>query len=254
MTEAHPMLPIPPAELRVWVGPFKDAELYRDSGKNNLRSIIELCGLKPHAQVLEVGCGCGRIATALASYLADGGTYDGFDVAAPLLNWCQVELQPRLPCFRFHLADEVHAPGHNPSGTKSAAEFKFPYPSGGFDFVILSSVLTHILPQAIENYLWETARVLKPGAPAFISMFLFDEAAANAVNSRTTVFDFRHSIGSCRTFDPVHPEEGIACEEAWFFEVVNRAGLRPSTVRRGDWREVPSYVITQDYVVATKER
>ena len=146
----------------------------------------------------------------------------------------------------------MKAPGHNPSGTKSAAEFKFPYPSSGFDLVILSSVLTHILPEAMENYLRETARVLRPGAPAFISMFLFDAAAANAVNSQTTIFDFRHRIGSCLTIDPVHPEEGIACEEAWFLEAVNRAGLRLSTVRRGDWRAVRSYLITQDYVVATK--
>src|SRR5262245_65708463 len=166
MTDARPMLPTPPEEMRVWVGPFGDAELYRASGKNNLQSIIELSGLKPHAQVLEVGSGCGRIASALASYLADGGSYDGFDVAAPLLNWCREELQPRLLRFRFHLADEVHAPGHNPSGTRNAAEFKFPYQSGEFDLVILSSVLTHILPQAIENYLRETARVLRPGAPA----------------------------------------------------------------------------------------
>ena len=103
---------------------------------------------KPQAQVLEVGCG--RIATALASYLADSGGYDGFDVAPPLLNWCREELQPRLAHFRFRLADEVHATGDNPSGTTSAAEFKFPYPSGGFDLVILSSVLTPILPEAIE--------------------------------------------------------------------------------------------------------
>ena len=91
------MLPIPPEELRFWVGPFGDAELYRASGYSNLQSIIDLCGLKPHAQVLEVGCGCGRIATALASYLADSGGYDGFDVAAPLINWCREEMQPRLP-------------------------------------------------------------------------------------------------------------------------------------------------------------
>ena len=142
----------------------------------------------------------------------------------------------------------MHAPGHNPSGTKSAAEFKFPFPSGGFDLGILSS----ILPEAIENYLRETVRVPQPGAPAFISLFLFDETAAKAVNSHANLSDFRHRIGSCLTFDPVHPEEGIACDEAWFLEEVNRAGLQLSTVRRGDWREVRSYLITQDYVVATK--
>ena len=246
------MLPTPPEELRVWVGPFADAELFRVSGTRNVESIVELCGLKSRAQVLEVGCGCGRIATALAPHLTESGSYEGFDVAAPLLNWCREELQPRLPNFRFHLAAEVHAPSHNPSGTKSAAEFKFPYASGSFDLVILSSVLTHMLPGAIENYLRETARVLRSGASAFISVLLFDEAAANAVNAQTTIFDFRHRVGPCWTFDAEHPEEGIACDETWFFEEVNRVGLRASTVRRGDWREVRSYMITHDYVVATK--
>jgi 2-polyprenyl-3-methyl-5-hydroxy-6-metoxy-1,4-benzoquinol methylase len=84
-------------EIRGIVGPFGDAELYRASGNSNLQSIIDLCGLKPHAQVLEVGCGCGRIATSLASYLADSGGYVGFDVAEPLINWCREEMQPRLP-------------------------------------------------------------------------------------------------------------------------------------------------------------
>ena len=215
-------------------------------------SIVELCGLKPDARVLEVGCGCGRIATALASYISENGSYDGFDVAAPLLNWCRPELQPRLPNFRFQLADEVHAPGHNPSGTKNAAEFSFPYASGSFDLVILSSVLTHMMPEAIENYLRETARVLCSGGSAFISVFLFDEAAAIAVSSGTTIFDFRHRIGPCLTFDAEHPEEGVACEETWFLPQVNLAGLRLANVRRGDWREVRSYAITQDYVVANK--
>ena len=112
-------------------------------------------------------------------------------------------------------------------------------------------ILSSILPEAIK-FLRETVQVLQPGAPAFISLFLFDETAAKAVNSQTTLFDFRHRIGSCLTFDPVHPEEGIACDEAWFLEEVNRAGLQLSTVHRGDWREVRSYLITQDYVVATK--
>jgi SAM-dependent methyltransferase len=158
-------------------------------------------------------------------------------------------LQPRLPRFRFHLAGEGHAPGQNPSGIKSAAEFRFPYPSGSFDLVILSSVLTHILPEAIENYVRGTARVLQPGVAAFMSVFLFDEAAANAVNSQTTIFDFRYRVGPCLTFDPVHPDKGIACDEPWLLEEVYRAGLHLNTVRRGIWCEVRSHLITQDYVV-----
>jgi SAM-dependent methyltransferase len=185
------MLPLPPENLRVWVGPFADAELFRNSGEETVHAINELCGLKPDAHVLEIGCGCGRIAAALAPHLSERGSYDGFDVAAPLVNWCRQELQPRLPRFRFELTDEVRALGHNPAGSKSAAEFEFPYANGGFDLAILSSVLTHMLPEGIENYLRQTARVLGSGGSAFISVFLFDPAAALAVNQRTTTFATR---------------------------------------------------------------
>jgi SAM-dependent methyltransferase len=243
---------MPPENLRVWVGPFADAELFRESGRETVRSIISLCDLKPDARVLEIGCGCGRVAAALASHLSDKGRYDGFDVAAPLINWCREELEPRLPQFHFCLADDVFAGGNNPAGHKDAAVFAFPYANDTFDLAILCSVLTHMLPDAIENYLRQTARILVPGGSAFISVFLFDFHAEIAVGNGTTIFDFRHQIGSCLTFDPQHPEEGIACGEAWFFQAIERSGLRLAKVHRGNWRDVRSYAITQDYVLAEK--
>jgi predicted O-methyltransferase YrrM len=75
-------LPVPPENLRLWVGPFADADLFRESGRETVRSIISLCGLNSDARILEIGCGCGRVAAALAAYLSDKGRYDGFDVAA----------------------------------------------------------------------------------------------------------------------------------------------------------------------------
>ena len=245
-------LPLPPENLRVWVGPFADGDLFRESGNETVCSIVELCGLDSDARVLEVGCGCGRVAAALAPHLSEKARYDGFDVAAPLINWCRQELEPRLPQFHFRLADEVFAGGHNPTGYKNAAAFDFPYANDMFDLAILCSVLTHMLPDSIENYLWQTARVLAPGGSAFLSVLLFDRAAEIAVRSGTTIFEFRHKIGPCLTFDAQHPEEGIACEESWFLQEVDRAGLRLADIRRGNWRTVRSHAITQDYMVAKK--
>lgn len=245
-------LPLPPEHLRVWVGPFADADLFRDSGEETVRSIIALCGLKPDARVLEIGCGCGRVAAALAPHLCDKGRYDGFDVAAPLIGWCREELEPLLPQFHFRLADEVFADGHNPTGHTDAATFAFPYANETFDLAILCSVLTHMLPDAIENYLRQTARILAPGGSAFMSVLLFDRAAEIAVQNGTTIFDFRHAVGPCLTFDPQHPEQGIACDEAWFLQELERSGLRLGNVHRGNWRSVRSYAIAQDYIVAKK--
>jgi hypothetical protein len=60
--DAAVMLPLPPKNLRVWIGPFADADLFRESGQEIVRSIISLCGLKADVRALEIDCGCGRVA------------------------------------------------------------------------------------------------------------------------------------------------------------------------------------------------
>ena len=72
------------------------------------------------------------------------------------------------------------------------------------------------------------------------------------MRSGTTIFDFRRKIGSCLTFDPNHPEEGIACEETWFLQAIERAGFCVGAIERGNWRTVRSYEMRQDYLVAKK--
>src|SRR5262245_4635138 len=49
----------------------------------------ELAGLRTNEDVLEIGCGPGRVARALAGYLGPSGTYCGFDVMRPAVRWCR---------------------------------------------------------------------------------------------------------------------------------------------------------------------
>lgn len=245
-------LPVPPEELRVWVGPFADAEQFRESGETLLRTLVDLCGLSAEEHVLEVGCGCGRLAIALANRLGPADRYEGFDVALPLLDWCRANLEPVLPNFRFRLVDTV-APAHNPGGAIAASDFRFPYESEAFDLAIAASVFTHMLPDGIENYVAEVARVLKPGGRCFATLFLFDATAATAVAEGTTIFDFRYRVGPCLTFSAEHPEEGIACDEGWMLGLLEGSGLQVGQVRRGDWLAVRSYAISQDTIVARKK-
>jgi SAM-dependent methyltransferase len=244
-------LPIPPEDLRVWVGPFAHAELFRVSGERMLEALVDLCGFSSDEHVLEVGCGCGRLALALANRIGLAGRYEGFDVAQPLLDWCRANLEPVLPNFRFRLVDVV-APGHNPGGGVTASDFRFPYENEAFDLAIVASVFTHMSSEGIENYVAEVARVLKPSGRCFATLFLFDAAAATAVAEATTIFDFQYRIGPCLTFDAAHPEEGIACDEDWVLGLLERSGLKVDQVRRGDWRAVRSYAISQDIIVARK--
>ncbi len=246
-------LPVPPESLRVWVGPFSDAELFARSGEEMVRSIVALCHVSPNSRILEVGCGCGRLTRAFAGYLSPAGSYEGFDVAPVLIEWCKQHLEPLLPHFRFSVAD-VRAAGHNPAGAVAASSYCFPFPANTFDVAILSSVFTHMLPEEIENYVAQLARVLKTDGRCFITALLFDDEAERAVAEGTTIFNFRHPIGPCLAFDRECPQEGIPCPKPWLCGVLERNGFRVDVVELGNWRQVRSYQVSQDIVVAERQR
>jgi SAM-dependent methyltransferase len=248
MSSTVTALPLPPENLRILVGPFSDPALFERSGDEMAAEIAALCGLGAGAQVLDVGCGCGRLARALARHLGPAERYEGFDLARELVAWCKQNLEPQLPNFHFSFAD-IRSQDQNPNGAVSAEDFRFPFAAGVFDLAILSSVFTHMMPEEIENYVGELARVLKEGGCGFVSVLLFDREAEAAVADGSTIFDFRHPIGPCLTFNPDAPEDGIACRSDWFLDLVARHGLRVEAIRRGNWRRVRSYEVQHDRVV-----
>ncbi len=244
-------LPLPPKTLRIRVGPFSDPGLFEQSGQDMVRRIIRLCRLSPGSRILEVGCGCGRLARPFASYLSRAGSYEGFDVAHALVDWCKQHLEPLLPNFHFLLAD-VHAPGYNQTGAVAASAYRFPFAADEFDTAVLSSVFTHMLADEIENYIAQLGRVLKPDARIFMTALLFDDEAVRAVAQGATAFDFRHPVGPCMAFDRDRPREGVACPQAWLAQVLGRHGLQIASVRRGNWRQIRSCEVSHDTILATK--
>src|SRR5262245_33590861 len=107
-------------------------------GQEFLDIFVQWAGLKPHEHVLDVGCGSGRIAVPLTGYLEPPGSYDGFDVMADCVRWCQEEVAPRFPHFRFRHADLFNRE-YNPDGRWKAHEYRFPYDDASFDFAFLTS-------------------------------------------------------------------------------------------------------------------
>ena len=244
-----PLLPIPPLALRQGVGPFADAQLFARSGADLAGEIVQLCSLPRDARVLEIGCGCGRLARGLADHLTPHGRFQGFDIDRLATAWCDQNLGPRLPNFRFTAVD-VRGGSHNASGSIPAERFCFPYADSEFDLAIAASVFTHMLPDGIVRYVSEAHRVLRPEGALFMTVLLFDQTAAIAVRSGTTIFNFIHPVGPCLTFDAEKPEEGIACSENWLTDVLKENGFVIECLLRGNWRTTNSYCVRHDYVLA----
>jgi SAM-dependent methyltransferase len=242
---------VPPVETRLWVGPFESEREFIDSGRATIRMMLELSALRPNDAVLDVGCGCGRLALPLTDLLSSEGRYLGFDVGLAPITWCREHITPRFPNFVFAHVD-VYSPGYNAGGTIAPEDFTFPCDDDSVDLALLGSVFTHLLPKGVEAYTRQIARVLRPSGKCLISHMLMDEAARQAVTTGTTIFDFRHQVGPATTFDPGNPTEGLAYDVEFALGVLGASGLDVTDVRRGNWREVRSYNIQHDWVLAVK--
>lgn len=110
-------------------------------------------GLQPHHRLIDVGCGSGRLAVPLSTYLK--GPYSGFDIVEDLIVHARKVV--KRPDWRFDTVDHIG----------------IPEPDGCADMVCFFSVLTHLLHEQSYWYLEEAKRVTKPGGTIVVSFLEF---------------------------------------------------------------------------------
>jgi len=246
---------VPPPEL------FAARNDYAEVARNLFDVLVEVSGLQPGERVLDVGCGTGRVAAPLLDHLGPEGSYEGFDRDAGRIAFCNERIAPLHPGFRFQAVDVFNS--ERQKGTERAGAFTFPYPDEDFDVVFLFSVFTHMLPDGVERYLSEIARVLTPGGRSVITWFLLNaeslrmleeqrdqrtDRASNAHKSRLS-----HDFGIYRVADLARPEAVVAYQERFALENYANAGLEVQhPIRYGSWIGREGTLMNQDVVLARR--
>lgn len=221
------------------------------TGDEFLAHFVEYGELQPDEAVLDIGCGIGRMARPLMSYLSPTGRYEGFDVNRDGIGWCRRRYK-RFPNAHFRVADLFNA-RYNPRGAHRADEYRFPYPDAGFDVAIATSVFTHLLPDAADHYIAEAARTLRPGGRFFATFFLLNDVSRALVGQGRAGLPFGDVDEHVAIVDEAVPEEAVAFSEEWLFDALLRHGLTLTHVCPGSWCGREEFVSFQDIVVAERE-
>jgi SAM-dependent methyltransferase len=225
---------------------------FERTGREFLGYFTELGGLRPGHDVLDVGCGVGRMAVPLLTYLEEDGSYAGFDVGREMVRWCQKRITARRADFKFTWAP-VYNRKYNPFGTTSGAEYRFPYPDDSFDFVFATSLFTHLMLPDASHYLREIKRVLRPTGKCLLTFFILRPEALAEIDAGRVSLDFRHPIDGGRTIDPREPEAATGFELPTLETMFTEAGLTIETpIRYGRWANAPEGLAGQDIVVAER--
>jgi len=215
----------PPYSLRSFVG---GAQRFDEVGNWYLGEFQALGLFQPGTRVLDIGCGCGRVAYALATDPALrelGVTYTGMDIDRASITWCRRKIAPLNPHFDFYQAD-CYNPTYNPHGPILAASYQFPHGDASFQLILLTSLLTHLLEADLCHYLSEVSRLLSPGGIAYATFFLFDDGQEAAAGFERHGIRFPFPRGHCAVNREDFPTNAVAYQEAFVRRAAEEVGLR----------------------------
>jgi ubiquinone/menaquinone biosynthesis C-methylase UbiE len=119
-------------------------------------SLLERFGLDGKSRLVDVGCGSGRLSTAIYEKYGSTFSYEGTDVVPELLNYAALQC---ADSYRFHLVED----------------FVIPVDDGRADMMCFFSVFTHLLPEESYRYMLQAKRVLKPGGIMVASYLTLSE-------------------------------------------------------------------------------
>lgn len=242
---------IPPMRL-MFDGP-RDISTFKKNGEEYLQYYVKLCNLKSNEKILDVGCGIGRKTISLTKYLDKDGRYEGFDIVKAGIDWCKKRISTKYPNFHFQLVD-VFNKHYNPKGKHKASEYRFPFDNEHFDFVVLGSVFTHMLPEDMENYLSEIARVLKKGGRCLITYFLLAGESFEFFNAKKSTLDFNYKMGKYRTININKPEDAVCYDESYILNSYKKYGLKINeSIHYGSWFKKQDFLSYQDIIIAGKQ-
>jgi len=234
---------VPPRGL-IYTGSPASAKDYIQQGIGQLELLKETINLKSNDSVLDIGSGIGRTAIALATYIKNDGSYDGFDVVKTGVDWCNERLGKDFLNFNFKYVP-IFNDLYNTSELK-ATGFEFPYKANSFSKIISFSLFTHMQVDEIQHYFSEIEKVLKPEGLCFSTFFLYDSENESYI-SENAAMAFPYKKDNYRLMDAHVKSSNIAFHKDEIKRMLKKANLKCVNIIDGFWKDEIKDVSKKEY-------
>ncbi len=247
--KAWPDEKFPPAEYIQNIG-CSDKQHFKNSSVNQFKELVQRFRVADDWKILDMGCGCGRMAVPFSEYLGAKGQYIGFDVWPDGIEWCHENIRKDFQFKILHAANNYYYEDQR-SFKKNNFSLSF-IERQTVDLVFAISVFSHLKKEDAQIYLAEISKILKFRMYAYITCFIIDEY----------FFEYQRGTG---TFSEVLEEEHgcyYGYQKQDFFagfslenlkEWITNSGLELVFYELGTWAEKPGSREFQDLLIIRKK-
>ena len=222
-----------------------------------IRVIEKYTNLASSESILDVGCGCGRIAAALTQYVDQKSHYIGIDIVPGLIDFARNFITPRYPSFQFVLLNQSNS-SYDSWRQKEAetgiARLTEAASAQSIDLAISVSLFTHLDFAPALAMLTSIRDALKNDGRLFMTIFVLDASARDGVEAGRTAFSFKHRTPSGKLFAEKNddPTFAVAYDGALLDELISSAGFQLERRVAGYWSIGGTGETFQDVLVLKK--
>lgn len=222
-------------------------------------AIEKFAKLNPGDSILDVGCGCGRIAAALTQYIDQESRYVGIDIVPGLIDFARNFITPRYPSFEFLLLNEsnkTYDSWRRQDGEKGIATLAEAVSGNSIDLTISVSLFTHLDYAPALAMLTSIYRVLKDDGRVFMTVFVLDAAARGGIAGGGSVFSFkqRTPTGKLAVEKSDDPTFAVAYDGGTLDELIASTGFQLERRVQGYWSSGVPAETFQDALILRKAK
>lgn len=215
-------------------------------GKSWVKRFVSLGGLRSTDNILDVGCGPGRMAIAIGDEMKWKNKYIGFDVREEDVIWATNNINTLHPDFSFKHID-VSTSRYNTNGKILSSEVVYPCEENWADFVLATSIFSHMFTGSLFQNFVEARRCLKHQGHFLFTGFILDEHY-NVSSHRRYAFDTCLD-GAAFVAVPDAPEKAVAYRKEFIVRMLSVVGFSEYKHFPGSWKSSPGAKSGQDIFV-----